>query len=64
MKILSINEVTKRTGLSRVTIWRMEHKGKFPQRIALSARRVGWCENEIHEWLESLPRVSSNNYFS
>ena len=59
MKVLPIKEVTNLTGLSRVTIWRMEHKGMFPKRIALSPRRVGWRENEINEWLESLPRVSS-----
>jgi prophage regulatory protein len=60
MKVLSIREVTDLTGLSRVTVWRMEQKNMFPQRIALSPRRVGWREDEINEWLESLPRVSSD----
>jgi len=60
MKVLPIKEVTNLTGLSRVTIWRMEHKGMFPQRVSLSPRRVGWRENEINEWLKSLPRVSSD----
>ena len=60
MKVLPIREVTNLTGLSRVTIWRMEQKGMFPQIIALSPRRVGWREDEISEWLESLPRVSSD----
>jgi prophage regulatory protein len=61
MKVLPIKEVTNLTGLSRVTIWRMEQRGAFPKRIALSPRRVGWREDEISEWLESLPRVSSDS---
>ena len=60
MKILSLKEVVLLTGLSKVTLWRLEQKGMFPKRIALSPRRVGWRENEINEWLESLPRVSSD----
>lgn len=57
MKILSYKEVVKRTGLSRVTIWRLEKSGKFPQRKQLSQRRVGWVESEINEWLEGRPRI-------
>ncbi len=61
MQILRLNEVADMTGLSRVTIWRMERAGKFPERISLSPRRVGWRRDEVHEWLESRPRVSGNS---
>ncbi len=57
MKILRIHEVINRTGLSRTTIWRLESKGMFPQKIKLSVNSVGWFEKEIHEWLQSRPRV-------
>jgi prophage regulatory protein len=56
MRILKTNEVVKIIGLSKVTIWRMERSGTFPQRINLTNRRVGWIESEIFEWLESRPK--------
>lgn len=56
MKILNPHEVVKLTGLSRVTLWRLEKSGKFPQRVNLTASRVGWIETEIDEWIESRPR--------
>lgn len=57
MKILSAKEVTNKIGLSRTTIWRMERKGDFPQRIILSPGRVGWNSDEIDDWLETRPKI-------
>ena len=59
MKILKQKEVVQLTGLSRVTIWRLEQRGEFPGKIALSPNRVGWLENEVSDWITSRPRVSS-----
>jgi len=56
MCILNSNEVVKKIGLSKVTIWRMERAGLFPKRINLSNRRVGWAESEIEAGLESRPK--------
>ena len=56
MRILNSNEVVKKIGLSKVTIWRMEKSGAFPKRINLTNRRVGWIESEILDWLESRPK--------
>ena len=56
MKILNLNEVVEKTGLSRVTIWRLEKSGKFPKRVNLTDSRVGWIETEIDEWIEARPR--------
>ena len=58
--ILREIEVKKMTGLSRVTRWRMEREGKFPQRVQLGERAVGWISEEIESWLESRPRVNQN----
>jgi predicted DNA-binding transcriptional regulator AlpA len=33
--------------LGRRQIDRLEHKGKFPKRIAIGESRVGWIETEI-----------------
>lgn len=46
-----------RIGVSRVTLWRMEHAGKFPQRVQIGENSVGWRASEIDTWLESRPRV-------
>jgi len=61
MKILKATEVALMTNLSRVTIWRLENKGKFPQRIKISTKRVGWLENEVTQWIEKRPRVVSES---
>ena len=59
MQILNAQQVIQITNLSRVTIWRMERAGKFPQRINISPNRVGWREDDINEWIESRPRVGN-----
>ena len=41
MKILKPNEVVEKTGLSRVTLWRLETSGNFPKRVNLTDARVG-----------------------
>ena len=56
MKILSPKEVVTLTGLSKVTLWRLEKSGKFPKRVNLTACRVGWVESEINEWISGRPR--------
>jgi prophage regulatory protein len=61
MKILKATEVALMTNLSRVTIWRLENKGKFPQRIKISTKRVGWLEHEVTKWIEKRPRVVSES---
>jgi prophage regulatory protein len=59
MKILKQKEVVHLTGLSKVTIWRLEQRGAFPTKISLSPNRVGWLEDEVLDWITSRPRVSS-----
>lgn len=43
------------TGLSRVTLWRLEAAGKFPKRCKLSQNSVAWREEEVSQWLETRP---------
>jgi prophage regulatory protein len=57
MPILRKREVSQRVGLSAVTIWRLEKAGKFPSRVQLGPRCVGWKEEEINQWIESRPNV-------
>jgi prophage regulatory protein len=53
LKILRLEKVKDRTGLSRSTIYLRIQEGKFPRPISLGARAVGWLENEIEAWLTS-----------
>ncbi len=44
-------EVARVTGLSRSTRWRMERRGEFPRRRALSRNAVAWLASEIEAWM-------------
>ena len=55
MRVLSIREVCQLVGLSRSTIVRGIDAGTFPAPRRLSARRVGWPEAVIVEWLNAAP---------
>ena len=49
--VMRFPRVREVTGLSRSTIWRLEHAGKFPHRIKLSTNIVGWRQDEVDAWL-------------
>lgn len=52
-RILNAKDVQELTGLSRTSIWRLERKGEFPTRVALTLGRVGWRYLEIEKWLNN-----------
>jgi prophage regulatory protein len=52
-KMLRIAAVEAITGLSAVTLWRMERDGQFPRRRRLFGSTVGWREDEVRAWVES-----------
>jgi prophage regulatory protein len=37
--------------LGKVQLWRLERAGKFPKRVHVSVRSIGWPESEIDEYL-------------
>ncbi|MEY8238834.1 MAG: AlpA family phage regulatory protein [Cycloclasticus sp.] len=49
--LIDYKAVSKLTGLSRSTIYRIEVAGNFPKRIALSNRCVRWPLLEVEEWV-------------
>jgi len=55
-RFLRLPKVIAVTGLSRATIWRMEHCGNFPPRYQLGQNSVGWRESQINTWLDSRPQ--------
>ena len=55
MKFLRIRQVMQTTGLSRMTIYRLELAGAFPKRRQLSENSVAWLESDIIAWADSRP---------
>lgn len=50
-QILRLPEVISRTGVPRSTVYAKIAAGQFPKPIKLSQRSVGWCSNEIEDWV-------------
>jgi prophage regulatory protein len=55
MRLLRIKEVMQITGLSRMTLYRMERVGHFPRRRQLGAHSVAWLEGDVSLWVQSRP---------
>jgi prophage regulatory protein len=55
MKFLRVRQVMQLTGLSRMTIYRLERDGKFPKRRRLSQNSVAWLESDIAAWADTRP---------
>ena len=50
-RALRLPQVCQVTGLRRSMIYQLQSERRFPQRIKLSARAVGWLEREVQDWL-------------
>lgn len=46
------HEVEQISRLSDMTRWRLERKGKFPKRIRIGGRRVGYNRAAVLNWSE------------
>ena len=51
LQVLRLPQVCKVTGLCRSMIYQLETKKRFPRRIKIGVRSVGWVEGEVQEWL-------------
>ena len=56
---MRLSEVKAVTGLSKTTIYRFEKEGRFPPRVSLGERSVGWFEDDVQSFLKSLRRSSN-----
>lgn len=52
-RLLSIEDVKKRTSLCRASIYRMVKAGTFPPALPINGRRMGWVEQEVNAWINS-----------
>ena len=57
-KILILDNVKSKTGLSRSTIHRLMDERHFPHQINLGFREVGWLESAVDNWLDE--KISSS----
>ena len=57
-QILRLTDVIAMTGLSRSTIYLRMVQGKFPKKINLGSRAVGWISSDVNEWIEERIRES------
>jgi prophage regulatory protein len=55
MRLLRIQEVIQLTGLSRMSIYRFEKSGAFPNRRRIGQNSVRWLDADIERWMESRP---------
>ena len=54
-RMLKRKEVLKIVSISHATVYRLMKDGRFPKQRPLSKSRVGWLEEDIHEFLEVGP---------
>jgi prophage regulatory protein len=51
IKILRLPQVCEMTGFCRSMIYQMEAERRFPKRVKIGTRAVGWLEGEVQAWL-------------
>ncbi|MFT3974941.1 MAG: AlpA family phage regulatory protein [Amaricoccus sp.] len=50
-RIIRMETVRARTGLSRSTIYRKIKEGTFPPQLRISIHGAGWRESDINSWV-------------
>jgi prophage regulatory protein len=58
-KILTAEEVCELVRYSRRHLYRLIAQRSFPAPIVLGAKKIGWVETEVLDWLSSRPRRQS-----
>jgi prophage regulatory protein len=51
LQILRLPQVCNVTGLRRSMIYQLEAEQRFPKRIKIGIRAVGWIESEVQIWV-------------
>lgn len=57
-RLLRLQDVCRTTGMCRSMIYRMEAEKRFPQRVKIGHRAVGWVEQEVAQWVAD--RIASS----
>ena len=51
LQILRLPQVCRVTGLGRSMIYQLDAEQRFPHRVRIGLRAVGWGESEVQAWL-------------
>lgn len=62
-RIIRMNTVRARTGLSRSTIYRKMAEGTFPARLKISTNGTGWRDSDIDRWVSNPAGWRPHNEF-
>jgi prophage regulatory protein len=54
MRLISRDEVLKKTSLSQPTLWRKERAGEFPKSVRISKNRVAYDEDKVDAWIQDI----------
>lgn len=58
LRLEKINQIVKRTELSKSTIYLLISKNKFPRPIKLTEKTTAWLVSDINQWL--LERIAAS----
>ena len=53
LRLVRMRETERRVGLCEDQIGNLEKAGKFPRRVRISERAIGYVEHELDAWLEA-----------
>lgn len=57
LRILRRGDIRAITGLGKSRIDELERLGRFPKRVRISDRAIGWRSDEIEAWIRARPRA-------
>ena len=60
-KIFRLPAVVDLCGIGKTSIYMGEKSGTFPARVRLSARLVGWREEDLNRWIEDRVKVGASS---
>jgi prophage regulatory protein len=56
-RLIRLEEVKQRVGLSRASIYKRMADGRFPKSRSMGSRCAVWIESEIDEWIAAVAAV-------
>ena len=55
LKLIRKEELCEMVGMPYRTIHKLISEGRFPKAVKISSRMVAWREQDIRDWINSLP---------
>jgi prophage regulatory protein len=59
IRLIRLPEVEDTTGLKKSAIYARIKEGHFPGPVRLGAKAVAWRFDEIQQWIDQLPRATT-----